>query len=219
MYIKYKNNKTRFVISSRPNKSCLMVVNRIFFRSHINLIIILFLFFLMPFRTTTAQELALKTNLLYDAATIPSFGMEVSLSKNYTVNVCTTYCPFTYNTDNKWRNWSIQPELRHWLFFTPFFDTYIGVSTIFGGFNLANLSFLNLEDKRVQGTFFGGGFTLGCHRILSPHWGIEGGIGLGYIHASYSRYLNYNCAYSEGRYSYSGFYPVGLTLSLVYVVK
>ena len=62
----------------------------------------------------SAQKLAVKTNLLYDALLIPSLGAELAVGQRSTVNLTATYNPFSFG-ERKWKNWSLQPEYRYWL--------------------------------------------------------------------------------------------------------
>ena len=192
-------------------------VNRKSFRVSCGSLVLLLLFLDFPLRIT-AQHVALKSNLLYDALCIPSLGTEVRLDSTLTLSVSSTYCPISYGSDRKWKNWSVQYEARHW-FRRSFRGPYIGVFGIHGGFNLNRIPVFRLTSHRAEGNFNGAGLTFGWHRILSPHWGIDTSLSAGYLHLRYRHYR-------EGRYGYLEYTkgrdyvgPVSLAVSLVYIIR
>ena len=87
-----------------------------------------------------AQYVALKSNLVYDAIAVPSLGSEVRLDSTLTLSVSSTYCPISYDGNRKWKNWSLQYELRHW-FRKAFNGPFVGVCGINGGFNISRVLF------------------------------------------------------------------------------
>ena len=165
-----------------------------------------------------AQYVALKSNLLYDALCIPSLGTEVRLDSTHTVSISSTYCPISYDGDRKWKNWSVQYEARHW-FRKVFHGPYIGVFGIHGGFNLNRIPFFSLSRHRAEGNFNGAGLSIGWHRILSPHWGIETSLSGGYLHLRYRHYREGRYGYHEYTRSSDYFGPVALSVSLVYIIR
>lgn len=62
-----------------------------------------------------AQNVAVKTNLLYGATTTPNLSVEMALGIKTTLDLQGTYNPFTFHDNKKLRHWSVQPELRFWL--------------------------------------------------------------------------------------------------------
>ncbi|MDN5553882.1 DUF3575 domain-containing protein [Prevotella sp.] len=177
----------------------------------------IFILQLIPFQLK-AQYVVLKSNLLYDALFIPSLGTEVRLDSTFTLNISSTYCPISYNDNRKWKNWSVLYEARHW-FRKSFNGPYIGVFGIHGGFNLSRLPIFHLSHHRAEGNFNGAGLTFGWHKILSPHWGIDTSLSVGYLHLRYRHYREGTYGYLEytkGR-NYVG--PVSLSVSLVYIIR
>ena len=192
-------------------------VNRKSIRVSCSSFVLLLLFLDFPLRIS-AQHVALKSNLLYDALCIPSLGTEVRIDSTLTLSVSSTYCPISYGSDRKWKNWSVQYEARHW-FRKVFHGPYIGVFGIHGGFNLSRIPVFHLSHHRAEGNFNGAGLTFGWHRILSPNWGIDTSLSAGYVHLRYRHYREGNYGYLEytkGR-DYVG--PVALSVSLVYIIR
>ena len=165
-----------------------------------------------------AQKFAFKNDALYDALLIPNIGMEAKIGKRTTVDVEGTYDPINFPNRRKWKNWSVQPEVRHWGC-VPFFGTFVGLNAIAGDFNVARIPVFNLKEKRIQGTFYGGGMTLGNHHIISPHWGLETKVNIDFVHICYSRYRCSKCGYKEEDVTTNYVGPTRFSISLVYLIK
>ena len=61
------------------------------------------------------QEVALKSNLLYDVFATLNAGVEVGLADRWTLDVSANYNGWTLSHDRKWKHWLLQPEARYWL--------------------------------------------------------------------------------------------------------
>ena len=148
---------------------------------------------------TKAQQVAVKTNLLYDAFATVNAGVEVGLAPKWTVDLSGNYMGWAMSHNRKWKHWMVQPEARYWL--CERFSGHFFAAHLHGGqYNVGNLDnhikflgtdFSKLSDSRYQGWFVGGGVGYGYAWILDRHWNIEGEIGLGY---SYTRFDRYPCA-------------------------
>ena len=126
-----------------------------------------------------AQNVALKTNMLYWGTTTPNASIEVGLSRKFTTDWQLAYNPWTFKDDRKMRFWLVQPELRYW-FCESFEGHFVGIhlhgAQYYGGFS----------DKRYDGYLAGGGVTYGYNWILSSHWNLEALIGAGYARLWYT---------------------------------
>lgn len=60
------------------------------------------------------QEVALKSNLLYDVFATLNAGVEVGLADRWTLDVSANYNGWTLSHDRKWKHWLLQPEVRYW---------------------------------------------------------------------------------------------------------
>lgn len=173
-----------------------------------------------------AQDVALKSNLLYDATATINIGAEVGFSPRWTLDVSGNFNGWTMSHERRWKHWMLQPEARYWLC-QRFGGHFLGVEAHGGQFNVGGLknsiNFLGthvsrLSDERFQGWFVGTGVTYGYAWMLGRHWNLEAEIGLGY---SYTHYDTYQCAgcskkMEEGRHhNYYG--PTKAALSLVYI--
>jgi len=166
-----------------------------------------------------AQRLAVKNDAIYDALLIPNLGMELKTGGHTTVDVEAIYDPISFQSDKKWKNWSVQPEVRFWGC-KPFSGMFIGLNALAGGFNVARIPVFDFNDKRAQcHLFYGGGVTLGNHYVISPRWGVETKVSLDFVHIEYSRYRCGTCGYKEDDIvtNYAG--PTSLSVALIYVIK
>lgn len=171
-----------------------------------------------------AQDVAVKSNLLYDALLSPTLGVEVGLAPKWTLDVSGTINAWAVN-DHRWKQWMVQPEARYW-FCQRFSGHFVGVHLIGGQYNFGNLNngikflgtdFSKLSDQRYQGWMAGAGVAYGYSWILSRHWNIEAEIGIGWI---YTRSDVYNCANcgkkvrSKVPHNYVG--PTKAALNIIY---
>lgn len=183
---------------------------------------------------THAQELAVKTNLLYDATTTPNVGAEIGLGHRMTAQVFYGFNPWTYSGDGaeekKAKHWVVMPELRWWTC-SKMNGWFFGVHAMGGQFNASNVKApvpgvffkgLNItqavRDTRVQGSFLGGGITAGYQWILSRHWNLEAEVGVGYNRVWYDQYPCAECGtkISGGHSNYVGLNKAGLSLMYVF---
>ena len=62
----------------------------------------------------SAQEWAIKSNLLYDATTTINLGIEKTIAPKWTFDLSGNYNPFQFSDNMKWKHWLVQPEFRWW---------------------------------------------------------------------------------------------------------
>ena len=142
---------------------------------------------------SNAQDVGIKTNLLYWASASPNLGLEIGLGKQTTLDISAGFNPFEFSKDKQWKHWLVQPEFRWWTC-ERFNGHFLGVHLIGGGFNVGNVSFFpfstweNLDDNRFKGHALGGGIAYGYAWMLGKHWNLEAEIGVGYAHAWCDQY-------------------------------
>ncbi len=143
-----------------------------------------------------AQDVAFKTNLLYDATATINAGIEFPVARQWTVDVSGNYNDWDMSHDRKWKHWMVQPEARYW-FCDRFIGHFVGFHLHGGKYNIGNLDngiqflgtdFSKLSDARYQGWFLGGGFGYGYSWVLNKHWNLEAEIGLGYSYTEFDKY-------------------------------
>lgn len=190
-----------------------------------------FLLLLFALATTTrldlqAQEVAVKTNLLYDATATINAGVEVAIAPRWTLDVSGNFNGWNQSHQRRWKHWLVQPEARYW-FCDPFAGHFLGVHLHGGQYNVGgldnHLSFLGtdfsgLGDYRYQGWFVGAGVTYGYSVILGRHWNMEFEIGVGYAYTRYDQFRCVGCGRKvreDQDHHYFG--PTKAAINLIYV--
>ena len=134
-----------------------------------------YLLFLLISVSLSAQNVAVKTNLLYDVTTTVNLGAEVGLSPKWTLDISANVNPWTFGENKKWKHWLVQPELRYWLC-ERFNGHFVGAHLLGGVYNLSNIDldfklfgtdFGQLKGHRFEGWMAGVGLAYGYHWMLS----------------------------------------------------
>jgi fimX-like protein len=187
--------------------------------------VVLFLLLLLTGFSVKSQNVAIKSNLLYDAIAVANLGVEVPLAPRWTVDLSANLNAWTIN-EHKWKHWLLQPEARYWLC-DRFQGHFFGVHAIAGQYNVGNLhnnikflgtDFSDLTHNRYQGWMFGAGLAYGYSWILAKHWNIEAEIGLGWIHTRSDVYPCAECGTKiaeDKNHDYVG--PTKAAVSLIYL--
>lgn len=174
----------------------------------------------------SAQDVAVKTNLLYDATLTVNLGAEMAVAPKWSVDLSANYNGWTLSDSKRWKHWFVQPEARYW-FCDALGGHFVGFHLWGGQYNVGHLDnsinflgtrFSELSDHRFQGWFLGAGIAYGYSWILGKHWNIEAEIGIGYAHTRYDVFQCAGCGRktSVGRHhNYVG--PTKAAVNLVYV--
>ena len=127
---------------------------------------------------------------------------------------------FASDRTKQLRHWLLMPEYRYWTcqkFNGHFFGIHaLGGQYNVGGIDLPNPVFKDLDEKRYEGWYAGGGLTYGYQWLLSRHWNLEASVGVGYIRFHYKEFPCTECGalIQENNKNYFG--PTKLALSLMY---
>ena len=114
---------------------------------------VLFLFLLLVGMTNVyGQKFAVKSNLLYDATATINLGVEMELSKKWTLDLSGNYNGWKFGDDMRWKHWMVQPEARYWLC-EKFNGHFLGVHAHYADYNVGGIKFLskNMENYRYSG--------------------------------------------------------------------
>lgn len=148
--------------------------------------------------TAKGQDVALKTNLLYDATKTINAGIEVGLAPRWTIDLSGNYNAWWANKSSRtmWKHYLVQPELRYW-FCDRFSGHFLGLHGLGGKYNFSNLDndikifgtdFSKLGDYRYQGWYAGVGLGYGYQFVLGRHWNLELELGAGYVYTEYDKF-------------------------------
>lgn len=173
-----------------------------------------------------AQDIALKTNLLYDAFLTPNIGVEIGAAPKWSAELSGNFNNWTINDGKRWKHWLIQPEIRYW-FCDRFSGHFVGAHLLGGqynyggwkhGVNFLGTHFEKMKDERHQGWYAGAGVAYGYTRILAKHWSIEGEIGIGWAYTRYDVYPCRKCGTktASGK-THNYFGPTKAAINLIYV--
>ncbi len=175
--------------------------------------------------SVVAQEVAVKTNLLYDATLTVNLGAEVTVAPKWSIDLSGNFNGWTLDNGRRWKHWLVQPEARYW-FCEATGGHFLGAHAIGGQYNVGHLSFAHdllgynfssLRSHRYQGWFGGLGLAYGYSWLLSRHWNIEAEIGLGWLYTKYDRYECAGCGRRTGKGHKNYVGPTKAAVNIVYV--
>ena len=173
----------------------------------------------------SAQQWAIKSNLLYDATTTMNLGVEVSLSEKWTLDLAGNWNPFQFEDNKKWKHWLAQPEFRYWTC-RKFGGHFFAAHLLGGQYNIGNIAGLpdflgtelsKLENYRYEGWFAGAGIGYGYAWMLGKHWNLEAEVAIGYAYSRYEQFQCVVCGEKLGGDSHHYFGPTKAAINLVYL--
>lgn len=185
--------------------------------------------------TVSAQRLALKNNIIYDAVRTPNLSLEMAMGDKWTLDTQVGMNFFFYPTDptkpnyttKKWSHWLVQPELRYWTC-DVFNGWFVGLHGHGGQMNVGgiNIPYFILQNKdnimknhRYEGYFYGGGLSLGYQWLLGNRFNLELSLGAGYTRFEYTKFNCASCGERLGKGGADYIGPTKATLSLVFFLK
>lgn len=159
------------------------------------------------------HRLALKTNIIYDLALMPSLEVEYMINERWSVNAEGEVAWWKNNGKHKYYQIAtLSPEVRYW-FKTKkrWHGHYVG---LFGGG-----SWYDLENGRrgYKGEFWKAGLSYGYMFPIGRSLSFEAGLGLGFLRTWYEEYLPIDGHYvyqQSSRTNWIG--PVKLKFTLVW---
>lgn len=176
--------------------------------------------------TASAQNVVVKTNLLYDITATANLGIEFKVAPKWTVDISGNLNAWTFSDNKKWKHWVLQPEARYWLC-ERFNGHFIGAHIVGGIYNMGNWNtdftflgtdFGQLKEHRYEGWLVGAGIAYGYHWMLGRHWSVEAEIGIGYVYTQADKYECPRCGEqleNNKPHHYVG--PTKAAVNLIYV--
>lgn len=186
----------------------------------------LFLGLLFAYNASAQNDVAIKTNVLYDLTATVNAGVEIGLAPRWTLDVSGNFNAWDIKEGKKWKHYLVQPEARYW-FCDRFMGHFLGLHAHGGQFNFGGIknsidflgsNFSNLSDRRYQGWFVGAGVAYGYAFVLGRHWNLELELGVGYAYTKYDAFECSGCGRkveTNVPHHYVG--PTKLALNLVYL--
>lgn len=176
--------------------------------------------------TASAQNVMVKTNLLYDITATANLGIEFKVAPKWTVDISGNLNAWTFSDNKKWKHWVLQPEARYWLC-ERFNGHFVGAHLVGGIYNMGNWNtdftflgtdFGQLKEHRYEGWLVGAGIAYGYHWMLGRHWSVEAEIGIGYVYTQADKYECPRCGEqleNNKPHHYVG--PTKAAVNLIYV--
>lgn len=176
--------------------------------------------------TASAQNVVVKTNLLYDITATANLGIEFKVASKWTVDISGNLNAWTFSDNKKWKHWVLQPEARYWLC-ERFNGHFVGAHLVGGIYNMGNWNtdftflgtdFGQLKEHRYEGWLVGAGIAYGYHWMLGRHWSVEAEIGIGYVYTQADKYECPRCGEqleNNKPHHYVG--PTKAAVNLIYV--
>ena len=166
-------------------------------------------------------HIAIKTNLLYDAAIIPNIGVELCFNHNW--SIATNWMYAWWKTNKKhwwWRTYGGDIAIRKWLGKTglnnPLTRHHLGIygQILTYDFEIGKKGYLG--DKWS----YGGGIEYGYSLPVSRRLNIDFNIGLGYLGGKYKEYIPIdNCYVWQATKHRHWFGPTKAEISLVWNIE
>jgi hypothetical protein len=165
---------------------------------------------------------AVKTNALWWAAGTPNVAVERRLNPGWSAEVSLIVRPGGGGLKEKSLRYRlVQPEIRYW-----FNDTYekhfVGLHATYGGYEIGHRNIgdiVLLRDNYLDGNVAGLGATYGYHLPMSPRWGAEFSIGVGYLRLKYDRYADGIAAGVTEKEMRHYFGPTKIGVSFLYLIR
>lgn len=184
--------------------------------------LIALLFGLLVTMGVKAQNVAIKTNLLYDATATVNLGVEIGLARKWSLDLSGNLNAWNLRENKRWKHWLAQPEARYW-FCDRFSRHFIALHAIGGQYNVGglknNITFLgtpykNLTTNRYQGWGVGGGVGYGYALLLGKSWNLEFELGVGYIYNNFDVFECTGCGrkVDSGTHHYFGLTKAAVNL-------
>ncbi|NDV82846.1 DUF3575 domain-containing protein [Bacteroides sp. 51] len=173
--------------------------------------------------------MAVKSNLLYDAALLPNLAVEIPFGRKYKWSVAIegNWSWWNTNADDYYYH-RIQiagAELRRWLGYRkgrPLNGWYVGAYAYGGTYDIRLFTNKNSDYGQLSNWSYSGGLTAGYAMRISKRFNLEFGLNAGYLGGKYYKYNVSDCQdctfpkRSTHNRNYWG--PTKLNVSLVWLI-
>lgn len=159
-------------------------------------------------REAKDEVVAIKNNLLYDAAATPNLQLEVKMAPKWSMEFGVGFNPFPLDDTRfpKWRHLMVSVAPRYW-FCNVFNRGFVSINAAYAMFNVAgdaypvSWMYKEVKDGRYEGHAAMAGASGGWHFPIKPYFSIEleGG-----VDAGYAWYRQYECKHCGDMQSQGG---------------
>ena len=156
----------------------------------------------------------IKTNLLYDFASVTNVSIEVGYAKHYSFELLGTFSPWDYGRETlQFRTALLQPEFRYW-FSEGWTRHFVGLHAHLGWYNIAPGGKVRYQDHNGNTPLVGVGLSYGYVVPFTSHWGAEFSVGAGYAYLSYDKFYNIHngALFGTGEKHYFGLTKLGASV-------
>lgn len=194
-------------------------------------VLLIFIGFILPASNLCGQNIAVKSNLLYDLTSSFNLGGEIRCDDTHTLSLSVNYNPWSFSNNKKMKHFLVQPEYRKW-FNEAFAGSFIGLQLHYALFNFGGMlpwgfgdgKMLGVENRhiinnRYQGNLAGFGISYGYQWMISPQWNLDAGFALGYAHLNYKRYGQSAGAPRIEKSNCNYWGPTQIGISVVYFIQ
>ncbi len=160
-----------------------------------------------------AQQLAVKTDAVWDAMLMPNLGFDVVVGNRTTLGVAAFASPKVFNKDIK--AYAVQPEYRYYFSGRAMHQHYIGVGSL-------ALFYRQKKENYYQSVYTGGlGLLFGYVLHLGHRWNVDfhAGCGLYAFHKKKSVFDEPNDSWNKDTSHGLFAAPTSLGVSFNYVLK
>lgn len=162
-------------------------------------------------------HVALSTNALFDVGLVPNIGFSVYLGKQFSVGANWMYSWWKHdNSSWYWRAYGGDVHADYWLSDKQLWTGHrVGVYAQMATFDFE----WNNEGYQMPKWSYGGGLQYGYTKYLNKHFGLDFGIGIGYLHGKLYKYDPSNIVdkyiWTDTK-SINWFGPTKLNISLIW---
>ena len=156
----------------------------------------------------------IKTNLLYDIASVTNVSVELGFAKHYSVELLGTFSPWDYGRETlQFRTAILQPEFRYW-FSEGWTRHFVGLHAHLGWYNIAPGGKVRYQDHNGNSPLVGVGLSYGYVVPFTSHWGAEFSVGAGYAYLLYDKFYNIHngAQFGTGEKHYFGLTKLGASI-------
>ena len=188
-------------------------------------IIVILLTLCFVTQNASAQHVALRTNLLYDATLSPNLGLDIRVDSTWTIGglVGLNAWDIDQKRNKKWRHMLFSLRARKYLNHEIYRKGYLETDLIYSHYNASKVKmpfglYPSLKDRRFQGDLLALGGKYGYGWMLARHWRVEAEAG---VAVGYAWFKEYECAHC-GNYLGEGdriFLLPQLGINVVYIIN